>query len=751
MARLTPSLRGLSHNDLGTTSSTSLVIDRPTGVQNGDVLFAYVNAQNGSNGSGWSASGWTATGPVYQQGSRAWGWLYRVVTNVGAEPSSYTFSYSGTTGRVTGDIMAYTDVDSSSIGTTGATTSYYNLSDIQTSADGWIRSQAFSTQVGATILHANANNISASYASAPTATPAGYTQVLLSVTSGGTSVGRTAHWIGTKLAAGASEPQARVDWASVAASSAAHAISFLGKEEEATRPPGYLGATGATALYVGSKQAQKLYIGPTEIWPESSATQPTDTPSEGLFFKLPDNLAAASDKKVFAHFFGPYPIVIDNVDPSNDYYVRNYLSVGGESGAHAAYGGLLRDRPISNWPYDAPFISTQMHDDIQHAKQAGIDGFFVNIMGSSGGNWDRYVALADVAAANYPGFYVVPMVDANGSMAANDSTTTVAARINTFLSKTSAYQLLDGRYAVGSFKTESKALAWWQEVFGLVQANHGKQVAFISVFNNISQAPSYAAVQYATGSWGPGADPGVQASYTDSATPTRARGEKVLTPVWVQDSRPNAGWFDEARNTAALCAAWDRAISDNADIVQLCTWNDYSEGSQYQPSVMRGHVAADISAYYITRWKTGAFPAILRDAMYVSHRNQMASATITGGQTTLMTKRTGATRSAFREHVEILTFLVAPATVSVKVGGSTYSYTAPAGMYTQTYPMEAGEVSAKAVRNASEIARVNSPVVIKTTATNQDRQYALFSSIRGTTKQFDPTPNSPSANAANYI
>jgi len=72
-------------------------------------------------------------------------------------------------------------------------------------------------------------------------------------------------------------------------------------------------------------------------------------------------------------------------------------------------------------------------------------------------------------------------------------------------------------------------------------------------------------------------------------------------------------------------------------------------------------------------------------------------------------------------------------------------------MYTQTYPMEAGEVSAKVVRNASEIARVNSPVVIKTTATNQDRQYALFSSIRGTTKQFDPTPNSPSANAANYI
>ncbi len=474
-------------------------------------------------------------------------------------------------------------------------------------------------------------------------------------------------------------------------------------------------------------------------------------PSEGLFFKLPDTLSS-SPKKVFAHFFGPYPIVLDNVDPSNDYYVRNYLAVNGESGIHAEYGGFLRDRPKTNWPYANPYLSTQMFDEINHAKQAGIDGFFVNIMGSSGSNWDRYVALADVASANYPGFKVVPMVDANGAMAQNEGESVTAARVNTILSKSSSYRLGDGRYMVASFKAEGRTLSWWQNVFNILSTTYGKEAAFVGVYNNINQAANYNSVpQYASGPWGPGADPNIFANHGDYAGPARSRGEKVLSAVWPQDIRVRGGLFDEALNTSCLRAAWTRAISDNADIVQLCTWSDYSEGSQVQPSIMRGHVAADISAYYISRWKTGAFPAILRDAMYVSHRNQMANATITGGQTSFMSHWVRTNRSNFREHVEILTFFTAPANVSVKIGSNTYSYTAPSGMNVQTYPMAAGEVSAKAVRNSSEIARINSPVVIKSTSVNQDRQYAMFSSLRGTNRQYDPTPGSSTPNSANFL
>lgn len=463
-------------------------------------------------------------------------------------------------------------------------------------------------------------------------------------------------------------------------------------------------------------------------------------PSEGLFFALPDNLGS-SEKKVFAHFFGPYPIVLTNETPANDYYARNFLTVNGESGVHAAYGGLLRDRPETNWPYASPFISTQMVDEITNAQAAGIDGFFVDILGSSGANWDRYIALADVASAGYPGFHVVPMIDANGSMAQNDGESVAAARVNTLLSKASAYRLPDGRYMLGTFKAEGKTVTWWQNVISILGATYGKQIAFVGVYNNINQAASYNGVpQYASGPWGPGADPNIFATHGDYAGPARARGEKVLSAVWPQDIRARNGLFDEARNTECLRAAWTRAIADNADIVQLCTWSDYSEGSQVQPSAMRGHVCADLSAYYITRWKTGAFPTILRDALYVSHRNQMADATITGGQTTFFTHWNRPNRSAFRESVELLTFLTAPATVTVTIGAANYSYTAPAGMYAQTYPMQPGAVTAVATRASTEVARVNSPVTIRSSSGNQDRQYAMFSSIRGTSKQYDPTP-----------
>ena len=38
-----------------------------------------------------------------------------------------------------------------------------------------------------------------------------------------------------------------------------------------------------------------------------------------------------SSKKVFAHYFYPFPLSIDNKAPSNDYYNTQYLITNGES------------------------------------------------------------------------------------------------------------------------------------------------------------------------------------------------------------------------------------------------------------------------------------------------------------------------------------------------------------------------------------------------------------------------------------
>lgn len=467
-----------------------------------------------------------------------------------------------------------------------------------------------------------------------------------------------------------------------------------------------------------------------------SFTGPLQTPDEGRFFKMPDT--SSSTKKVFAHYFGPYPIRIQNKIPNDDYYSNNYLRTIGENSNFANIGGLLRDRP---WIYPAGGSDWQSVDaaqDIEWAISAGIDGFYVNIMGGSGLNWDRYITLRDVANASYPNFYVVPMIDANGSLAGSGTTDQIADAIAQFAS--TSYYLGDGRMLVGSFKMEGKTPTWWNNIYSSLQSRHGIDAAPVGVYNNFTQAGNYN--QYASGAWGTGADPNIYANRSNYGDQARARGELYQADVWAQDIRPNASLFDEARGTKALFAAWDRAISDGADLVQICTWSDYSEGSQFRPSSARGYVELDLSAWKIAEFKTGSQPDILRDAVYVSHRNQMSNTTVAGPQTSFMSHWVRNNRSAFQEKVEVVTFLTAPADVTVTVGGIATTYSAPAGKYAHEVDARYGSVTVDVKRSGSTVVSHASPYQIRSTVWQQDRQYFMSSSLRDTSLQFDPTETS---------
>lgn len=174
----------------------------------------------------------------------------------------------------------------------------------------------------------------------------------------------------------------------------------------------------------------------------------------------------------------------------------------------------------------------------------------------------------------------------------------------------------------------------------------------------------------------------------------------------------------------------------------MVTWSDFSE-TPMAPSAANGWVNLDISAWYITKWKTGSDPVILEDAIYISHRARTLGATITGGQTEFMSQWPRGNMSALGNDVEILTFMKSSATINVTIGGSNYSYTAPAGMHVQTYAISgavaANGISASSVRNSVTTASVISPVAVLSSAINDDYGYYRFSSIRGTAGQFDPS------------
>jgi hypothetical protein len=161
--------------------------------------------------------------------------------------------------------------------------------------------------------------------------------------------------------------------------------------------------------------------------------------------------------------------------------------------------------------------------------------------------------------------------------------------------------------------------------------------------------------------------------------------------------------------------------------VQIPTWNDYTEGTHIAPSVMHGWTFVDVSAYFLTWYKTGTAPEIVRDAVYLTHRTHPVDAEPTYDQSELMERRGG---SRARDTVEALTFLTERGTVEVRVGDQRHRCDVEAGVDTCVVPLATGQVSAQVVRDGETVARVTSPYEVTDEPYVQDLQYVGASSLR---------------------
>jgi hypothetical protein len=483
-----------------------------------------------------------------------------------------------------------------------------------------------------------------------------------------------------------------------------------------------------------------------------TALTPTIGTSADTTNPLPIDLAGQADlkaanKKVFAHYFSPYPISLDNKDSASDYYTNNYLSLRGEPNydaktkaakpyLHAEYGGFLRDRPIprevlagSDWQLQ------DMRTEVQRATGAGLDGFTYDMLNLTGVHWDRLILMMQAAVDVDPNFKIMLMPDGNSSATADP--VTLANSILQLASGptgSSLYRLPDGRLVISPFKPEGEAVngdkgvAFWKKVITTLESN-GETVAFVPCFLNYSaNVAAYNPFSYGFSNWG---NRSVATNSTLSGSINDAHntyGKIWMQPVSLQDSRPNQSIYDEADNTENFRTTWDAAINNGADWVQIPTWNDYSENTQIAPSMNIGWSPLDLTSYYLSWYKTGVQPQIKRDVVYLSHRIQPFAAKPTGTQTKFMALRPGS--SPARDTVEALSFLTAPANVTVKVGDYTETYAAPAGEYAKTFPLNTGEVSATIVRSDASSLTVTSPALVKASLPGQDLLYRFVSSGR---------------------
>ncbi|GAA5033950.1 endo-1,3-alpha-glucanase family glycosylhydrolase [Microbacterium fluvii] len=449
--------------------------------------------------------------------------------------------------------------------------------------------------------------------------------------------------------------------------------------------------------------------------PEEPATPTTPTTPTVSTSELPFTVPAvgSSSRDVFAHYFPPYPVSFDNADPDSDYYARNYLTVDGENGKHAAYSGLLRDRPEGRSPLSGDWEQKDFTSEIDAAAASGVDGFMVDVLSLSGGNWDRTLGLTEAAAARKDGFSVIPNIDATSNVVSS-TPAAIATAIAPMLTSKAAYKLPDGRVLLSSFKAEGKSAAWWKQLISALSAK-GISVAFVAVFLDSSEANlrEFAPFTYAASNWGKRSPDSVRAA-TDRTDLAHDLGMKWIEPIAVQDVRHKSGVYAEAGNTETIRATWKRAIDNGADFAQLITWNDYSEATSFAPSMMHGDAFLDLSAYYATWFKTGSAPKLAGDELILTHRSQRASAVAQLAPTTL-SATLGGNLTEPRDTVEVVSMLTSAATLTVKVGSASYTISAPAGLSAHTVPLQTGKVSVTATRSGATVASAATSTTVVST------------------------------------
>lgn len=452
---------------------------------------------------------------------------------------------------------------------------------------------------------------------------------------------------------------------------------------------------------------------------DATSDSPTSSDAPGnsescLAFAMPDPAALFnSPKKVFAHYFYPFPLSVGNKAASDDYYNVNYLNPNGESGKWRAQGGYLRQRPLPVPPgAAASFAQMNVQQEIRLAIARGITGFTIDVMsGKEASDSNSHLhTLLEAAQAVDPRFKIVVMPDIS---ALKGDATSVTQIIAAAAASPSAYRLPDGRLAVTAFNAGLNQPAWWSAVFAQLKSQ-GINVAFVPTFLGWNgQADAFASISHGFSDWGTATADSSERVKGDPAIAHNKYGKIYMLSVDPQQYRPKGSIYWEAGNSAAFRNSWTSAINGGADWVQIVTWSDFSESSQIEPytdATLRRDIGTgyyDMNAYYATWFLTGKAPSITHDVLYYFYRREPTNAASPAQQ--MPNKIVNGTPE---DKIEMVAFLTAPGTLKISIGGQSFTQEAPAGVTSFKIPTQPGTPTFSVSRNGQDAVSFQAPVQI---------------------------------------
>jgi hypothetical protein len=432
-----------------------------------------------------------------------------------------------------------------------------------------------------------------------------------------------------------------------------------------------------------------------------------------LPFSMPDSAALfASPKKVFAHYFYPFPLQVDNLPASRDYYNRNYLERDGESGKWQAQGGFLRQRPLPVSGSGSNWRRMDVEQEVRMAIARGISGFTIDIMSvKEATDPESHLHLLLTAAqAVDPRFKIVVMPDISALKSDADAVTRIIASV---ASSPAAYRLDDGRLVVTAFNAGVNPPEWWAAVIAQLNSR-GIKIAFVPTFLGWGkQASAFSTISHGFSDWGTATAEVSGRMKNDAEVAHDSYGKIYMMPVDPQQYRPKNSLYWEAGNSAAFRNAWTSAIDGNAEWVQLVTWSDFSESSQIEPytdATLRGDIGTgfyDLNAYYAAWFLLGKQPPITHDVLYYFYRREPTNAA-----SPAQSAPTKIINSSPEDDIEVLAFLTAPGVVSISIGGQTLTQNAPAGITSFKVPTQPGSPLFSLSRNGAAVFSFQGPIQI---------------------------------------
>ena len=205
------------------------------------------------------------------------------------------------------------------------------------------------------------------------------------------------------------------------------------------------------------------------------------------------------------------------------------------------------------------------------------------------------------------------------------------------------------------------------------------------------------------------------------------RGKIWVAPVWSQDFRPKDEWFVEARNSETFRLGWEHAIGSNCKLVNILTWNDYSEGSEIRPSTSIRYFFHDLTAFFAHRFKFGAAPEITNEVLFYSHRIHLVDLTKISGQRRPFRVTYGPVPT---NEIEVVAFLNSTGQVVIHTGEQISAFDVPGGISSVRTPAHFGTPRFQLMRNGVSIIEFVSQFEILESAEYQDMLYHGGSSAR---------------------